>query len=76
MNYEDTTFNEIPELDAVETYNATIEEDFPIGSFLVLAPGVKVGNETYNIAKYMEFELSLKFKDVFLDKESSLTKIV
>ena len=66
MNYEDTTFNEIPELDAVNSYNATVQDEFPIGSFLVLAPGVKVGNETFNIAKYMEFELLLEYKDEFL----------
>ena len=76
MNYEDTTFNEIPELNVIETFNATIEDDFPIGSFLVLAPEVKVGNETYKITKYMEFELLLNAKDVLLVNEYNLSKIV
>ena len=57
MDYEDTIFNETPEQNAIDTYNATIEEDFPIGSFSTLVPQVEIGNETYKIREYFEFEL-------------------
>ena len=57
MDYEDTIFNETPEQNAIDTYNATIEEDFPIGSFSTLVPVVEIGNETYKIREYFEFEL-------------------
>ena len=57
MNYEDTMFNEIPEFDAIDTYNATIEEDFPIGSFLTTIHDVDIGDETYNVREYFEYQL-------------------